>query len=99
MDPARVAIGFATRAGEVGAGLLPFTAAQGLLAEGGRAVDRTRGRIEDGDLTAGRQPAGGDHGEQGGPAGQRAARDVYPVNPFGQRHGVPVGLPGERLLL
>ncbi len=38
VDPARVAIGFATRAGEMGARLLPFTAAQGLLAEGGRAT-------------------------------------------------------------
>ena len=38
VDPARVAIGFATRAGEVGARLLPFTAAQGLLADGGRAA-------------------------------------------------------------
>jgi 4-methylaminobutanoate oxidase (formaldehyde-forming) len=38
VDPARVAIGFATRAGELGARLLPFTAAQGLLAEGGRAA-------------------------------------------------------------
>jgi glycine/D-amino acid oxidase-like deaminating enzyme len=38
VDPARVAIGFATRAGEVGARLLPFTAVQGLLSEGGRAT-------------------------------------------------------------
>ena len=38
VDPARVAIGFATRAGEVGARLLPFTAVQGLLSEGGRAA-------------------------------------------------------------
>jgi 4-methylaminobutanoate oxidase (formaldehyde-forming) len=38
VDPARVAIGFATRAGELGARLLPFTAVQGLLSEGGRAT-------------------------------------------------------------
>ena len=38
VDPARVAIGFATRAGEVGARLLPFTTVQGLLSEGGRAT-------------------------------------------------------------
>ncbi|HTI56453.1 MAG TPA: FAD-binding oxidoreductase [Verrucomicrobiae bacterium] len=38
VDPARVAIGFATRAGEVGARLLPFTAVQGLLSEDGRAA-------------------------------------------------------------
>ena len=47
VDPARVAIGFATRAGELGARLLPFTAVQGLLSEGGRAtgVATTRGEI------------------------------------------------------
>src|SRR5260370_2793214 len=38
VDPARVAIGFATRAGELRARLLPFTAVQGLLSEGGRAT-------------------------------------------------------------
>jgi glycine/D-amino acid oxidase-like deaminating enzyme len=38
VDPARVAIGFATRAGEVGARLLPFTAVQGLLSDGGHAT-------------------------------------------------------------
>jgi 4-methylaminobutanoate oxidase (formaldehyde-forming) len=38
VDPARVAIGFATRAGELGARLLPFTAVQGLLSEAGRAT-------------------------------------------------------------
>jgi glycine/D-amino acid oxidase-like deaminating enzyme len=38
VEPGKVAIGFATRAGELGARLLPFTAAQGLLAEGGRAA-------------------------------------------------------------
>jgi 4-methylaminobutanoate oxidase (formaldehyde-forming) len=38
VDPARVAIGFATRAGELGARLLPFTPVQGLLSEGGRAT-------------------------------------------------------------
>jgi 4-methylaminobutanoate oxidase (formaldehyde-forming) len=47
VDPARVAIGFATRAGELGARLLPFTAVQGLLSEGGRAtgVSTTGGEI------------------------------------------------------
>lgn len=47
VDPARVAIGFATRAGEIGARLLPFTAVQGLLSEGGRAtgVSTPRGPI------------------------------------------------------
>jgi 4-methylaminobutanoate oxidase (formaldehyde-forming) len=44
VDPARVAIGFATRAGELGARLLPFTPVQGLLAEGGRATGVTSGR-------------------------------------------------------
>ena len=38
VDPARVAIGFATRAGELGARLLPFTPVQGLLSEAGRAT-------------------------------------------------------------
>jgi 4-methylaminobutanoate oxidase (formaldehyde-forming) len=38
VDPARVAIGFATRAGELGVRLLPFTPVQGLLSEGGRAT-------------------------------------------------------------
>jgi glycine/D-amino acid oxidase-like deaminating enzyme len=38
VDPARVAIGFATRAGELGARLLPFTPVQGLLSDGGRAT-------------------------------------------------------------
>ncbi|HSL48621.1 MAG TPA: FAD-dependent oxidoreductase, partial [Candidatus Deferrimicrobiaceae bacterium] len=47
VDPAKVAIGFATRAGELGARLLPFTAVQGLLSEGGRAtgVVTPRGEI------------------------------------------------------
>lgn len=47
MDPATVAIGFATRAGELGVRLLPFTAVQGLLNDGGRAtgVATTRGEI------------------------------------------------------
>ncbi len=47
VDPARVAIGFATRAGELGAQLLPFTAVQGLLQHDGRAtgVTTTRGPI------------------------------------------------------
>ncbi len=44
VDPARVAIGFATRAGELGARLLPFTAVQGLLSEGGRATGVTTPR-------------------------------------------------------
>jgi len=38
VDPARVAIGFATRAGELGARLLPFTPVEGLLSDGGRAT-------------------------------------------------------------
>jgi len=38
VDPARVAIGFATRAGELGARLCPFTAVQGLLRSGDRAT-------------------------------------------------------------
>src|SRR5262245_9020482 len=47
VDPAKVAIGFATRAGEVGARLLPFTPVQGLLSESGRAtgVVTPRGEI------------------------------------------------------
>jgi len=47
VDPAKVAIGFATRAGELGARLLPFTAAQALLTAGGRAagVATPRGEI------------------------------------------------------
>ena len=47
VDPAKVAIGFATRAGELGVRLLPFTAVQGLLSDGGRAtgVATTRGEI------------------------------------------------------
>jgi glycine/D-amino acid oxidase-like deaminating enzyme len=47
VDPAKVAIGFATRAGEVGARLLPFTPVQGLLSEAGRAtgVVTPRGEI------------------------------------------------------
>src|SRR5258705_47875 len=47
VDPAKVAIGFATRAGELGARLLPFTPVQGLLGEGGRAagVMTPRGEI------------------------------------------------------
>ena len=47
VDPAKVAIGFATRAGELGVRLLPFTAVQGLLSEGGRAtgVATPRGEI------------------------------------------------------
>jgi 4-methylaminobutanoate oxidase (formaldehyde-forming) len=38
LEPAKVAMGFATRAGELGARLLPFTAVQGLRSEGGRAT-------------------------------------------------------------
>ena len=47
VDPAKVAIGFATRAGELGARLLPFTPVQGLLSEGGHAtgVATTKGVI------------------------------------------------------
>ena len=47
VDPAKVAIGFATRAGELGARLLPFTPVQGLQSEGGRAtgVVTPRGEI------------------------------------------------------
>jgi glycine/D-amino acid oxidase-like deaminating enzyme len=47
VDPARVAIGFATRAGELGVRLLPFTAVAGLLQESGRAagVVTTQGEI------------------------------------------------------
>jgi glycine/D-amino acid oxidase-like deaminating enzyme len=47
VDPAKVAIGFATRAGELGVRLLPFTPVQGLLSEGGRAtgVMTPRGEI------------------------------------------------------
>jgi len=47
VDPAKVAIGFATRASELGVRLLPFTAVQGLLSDGGRAtgVATTRGEI------------------------------------------------------
>jgi 4-methylaminobutanoate oxidase (formaldehyde-forming) len=47
VEPGKVAIGFATRAGELGARLLPFTAVQGLLQDGGRAagVTTTRGEI------------------------------------------------------
>ena len=40
VDPAKVAIGFATRAGELGARLLPFTPVQGLLSENGRGRGR-----------------------------------------------------------
>jgi 4-methylaminobutanoate oxidase (formaldehyde-forming) len=46
LDPAKVAIGFATRAGELGARLLPFTAVEGLLSEGGRAAGVATGRGE-----------------------------------------------------
>jgi 4-methylaminobutanoate oxidase (formaldehyde-forming) len=47
LDPAKVAIGFAARAGELGVRLLPFTAVQGLLSDGGRAtgVVTPRGEI------------------------------------------------------
>jgi 4-methylaminobutanoate oxidase (formaldehyde-forming) len=47
VDPAKVAVGFATRAGELGARLLPFTPVQALLGEGGRAtgVATPRGEI------------------------------------------------------
>lgn len=47
VDPAKVAIGFATRAGEVGARLLPFTPVQALLSDGLRAtgVVTPRGEI------------------------------------------------------
>ncbi|HSB42036.1 MAG TPA: FAD-binding oxidoreductase [Methylomirabilota bacterium] len=38
LDPAKVAVGFAARAGELGARLLPFTAVQGLLQVGGHAA-------------------------------------------------------------
>src|SRR5215471_864911 len=39
-----------------------------------------------------------DHGEQGGPAGQRAAGDVDPVEPVRERDRIPQRLPGEHLL-
>jgi 4-methylaminobutanoate oxidase (formaldehyde-forming) len=47
LDPAKVAPGFAARAGELGARLLPFTAVRGLLGAGGRiaGVTTTRGEI------------------------------------------------------
>jgi 4-methylaminobutanoate oxidase (formaldehyde-forming) len=47
VDPAKVAIGFATRAGELGARLLPFTPVQALLSDGVRAtgVVTPRGEI------------------------------------------------------
>jgi len=47
LEPAKVAVGFATRAGELGARLLPFTAVQGLLSDGGRVtgVSTARGPI------------------------------------------------------
>jgi glycine/D-amino acid oxidase-like deaminating enzyme len=47
LEPAKVAMGFATRAAELGARLLPFTAVQGLRREDGRAtgVLTTRGEI------------------------------------------------------
>jgi 4-methylaminobutanoate oxidase (formaldehyde-forming) len=47
VDPAKVAIGFATRAGELGARLLPFTPVEGLLSENGRSagVVTPRGEI------------------------------------------------------
>jgi glycine/D-amino acid oxidase-like deaminating enzyme len=46
LDPAKVAVGFAARAGELGARLLPFTAVQGLLHEGGHAAGVTTARGE-----------------------------------------------------
>src|SRR5216683_1000032 len=45
VDPAKVAIGFATRAGELGVRLLPFTPVQGLLSEGGRAAGGWTARV------------------------------------------------------
>src|SRR5262249_59978324 len=49
LDPAKVAIGFATRAGELGARLLPFTPAVELIQSGGRV---TGVRTKDGDISA-----------------------------------------------
>ena len=47
LDPARLAVGFAARAAELGARMLPFTRVEGLLSEGGRVagVATTRGEI------------------------------------------------------
>jgi 4-methylaminobutanoate oxidase (formaldehyde-forming) len=47
LDPARVAIGFATQAGALGARLLPFTRVTGLLRDGERVtgVATTRGEV------------------------------------------------------
>jgi 4-methylaminobutanoate oxidase (formaldehyde-forming) len=46
LEPAKVAVGFATRAGELGARLLPFTAVQGLLSAGGRVTGVSTARGE-----------------------------------------------------
>jgi len=44
---------------------------------------RTLGEVEHGDVATRGQPRRGDHGEQRGPAGQRAAGHVHPVDPVG----------------
>ena len=59
--------------------------------------DGTAGKVEDGDLAADGKLMGRGHGEQRGPARQRAAGHVHPVDPGRQRHGVPalLALEGE----
>ena len=59
--------------------------------------DGPAGKVEDGDLAAGGKLMGRGHGEQRGPARQRAAGHVHPVDPGRQRHGVPalLALEGE----
>ncbi len=46
LDPARLAVGFAARAAELGARLLPFTRVEGLLRESGRVAGVTTPRGE-----------------------------------------------------
>ena len=59
-------------------------------AEGGQVGrDGPAGQVDDGHLPARGEPVGGGHGQHRRPAGQRAARDVHPVDAVGNGDGVP----------
>ena len=72
------------------------TDARGQVSRGG-----TAGQVDDRHLTVRGEPVGGGHRQHGGPAGERAARDVNPVDPVGNGDGVPalLGREGQPLPL
>ena len=51
--------------------------------------DGPAGQVDDRRLAVRGEPVGGGHGQHRRPAGQRAARDVHPVDPVGNGDGVP----------